>query len=406
MDIFVARQPIFDLKDQVVGYELLYRPSAEATAAAVNGVTPERMATEVVLHAFLSIGITKITGGTAAFINFTREHLLDGLAELLTPDGIVVELLETIDGDEATIAACQRLRGLGYRLALDDYEPGNGKENLIPFAELIKVDVLNRPPEDIAQVARSLRHHGKRLLAERVETVEVHQLCKQLGYELFQGYYYSRPETLSRKELPVAQLAVMRLMNLVRDPDASDHRIIEVFRTDLSLSYKLLRIVNSASFGGRGIESIQHALLLVGRAELYRWLSLLFIASMAGKSGLDQELTRSAVMRARMCELLAEESGRRDSAGSLFLVGLFSRLDALLKAPMAEVVGKLDLSEEVTNALLDRTGPLAAPLVLVDAYETGEWDAVVQRAEELGIQPGAIPPMYLDALAWSAERLR
>ncbi|MEP6690938.1 MAG: HDOD domain-containing protein [Gemmatimonadaceae bacterium] len=195
-------------------------------------------------------------------------------------------------------------------------------------------------------------------------------------------------------------------MNLLQDINANDRKIVETFQTDVALSYKLLRIVNSASFGGRGIESIQHAMLLVGRQALHRWLSLLLVSSLAIRTGMDQELALAAIRRARMCELLDESSGQRASAGQLFLVGLFSVLDALLKIPMEEIIGRLDLADDVRSALLGRTGALAPALELCEAYEAGSWESVTRIAEGMRVDAQQVPTIYLDSLGWASERLK
>jgi c-di-GMP phosphodiesterase len=404
LDIFVARQPIFDDQDRVAGYELLYRRSGDATRA--DGMSGTLMSNEVLVQAVIGIGMERITGGAPAFLNFTREQLVEGTYELIDPRSCVIEFLETVKGDEQTIAIAKKMREKGYTLALDDFATGEDQRELIPFVNIIKIDVLNRPIIEIEAQVAPLKRHNVRLLAERVENMDVHKQCKALGFSLFQGYYYSRPETLSKKEIPVGQVNVIRLMNLLQDVNAGDKKIVETFQTDLALSYKLLRIVNSASFGGRGIESIQHAMLLVGRQSLHRWLSLLLVSSLAIRSGMDQELARDAIRRARMCELLGESAGKRQATGPLFLVGLFSKLDALLKIPMDEIINRMALADEIRGALLERSGPYAPSLELVEAYESGQWESVAKLAPSINVDAQQVPTLYLDSIGWAYERLR
>lgn len=404
MNIFVARQPIFDDRDRVAGYELLYRKSGESTRA--EGVSVHQMSSEVLIHAMLDIGMDRLTGGAPAFLNFSREQLVGGVYQLLDPASCVIELLESIAGDVDAAAACERLRTAGYRLALDDFSTGENQFPLLPFAEIVKIDVLDRPLAEVAEQVAELAPFGKRLLAERVENLAVHSDCKKLGFTLFQGYYYSWPETLSNTDIPVGQINVIRLLNLLKDPSAADRKVVDTFQTDLALSYKLLRIVNSAAFGGRGIESIQHAMLLIGRDALYRWLSLLLVSSLATQRGTDGELVHAAIFRARMCEMLAGAAGRSSAADSHFLVGLFSRLDVLLKVPMAAILARVDLATDVRLALLERTGPYSTALKLVEAYEDVRWDTVCELAAELGVAADAIPPIYVEALTWAKDRLQ
>ena len=407
MDIFVARQPIFDDRNRLVGYELLYRSGGRNAA---NGfLSPDQMTTDVIVHSLLGIGLERITHGHAGFVNFTRQMLLDRQYELLEPKDMVIELLEDIAADGAVVTACQRMTKAGYRLALDDfthdtYDPR--MEPLLRIADVVKVDVMHTPPERLEGLVEQLRPFDVRLLAEKVETAAVHDTCRSLGFELFQGYHFSRPEILTKREVPVGQLAIIRLLNLLRDMDVPDVVIEEAFRSDLSLSYKLLRIVNSAAHGGRGIESILHAVRLLGRDVLHRWLALLFVSSLARGSEADAELVETAMVRARLCEQLALLSGRPAASGPLFLVGLFSLLDVLMKVPLEEILARVDLTPEVRDALLHRAGPYGTVLELVEAYEGGRFDVAVRAADAVGVPASRLLELYVGSLAWARERLR
>ncbi|HET8655393.1 MAG TPA: HDOD domain-containing protein [Longimicrobiaceae bacterium] len=402
MDLFVARQPIFDHDGELSGYELLYRRGAQSRAA--DGQSTSQMSLDVITQSFLEIGLDRITRGKRAFINFSRDMLLSGCYDLLDPRSVVIELLEDIELDAAVGAECERLVRKGYCLALDDYEMESSQAPLLEIASIVKVDVLNRCEEGLAEVANALRSHPVRLLAERVETAEVRDACRNAGYELFQGYFFSRPEVISKKGISVEQAAIVQLMNLLRDETVSDQVIEETFRRDPSLSYKLLRMVNAASQGMRGIESILHAIRVLGRATLHRWLALLFASSLGGSGGIDNELVHAAVLRARLCEMLGEAGGQH-ATGPLFLVGLFSLMDALLGTPMEELVGKIDLSKEVRAALLDREGPYARWLRLVEAYEAGEWETMAGLSASAGISPFEVPELYLESLSWTREKV-
>ncbi|MGH7619739.1 MAG: EAL and HDOD domain-containing protein, partial [Gemmatimonadaceae bacterium] len=273
-------------------------------------------------------------------------------------------------------------------------------------ATVVKVDILNRPREDLQRVADQLRPAGVRLLAERVETAAVRDMCVELGYELFQGYLFSRPETLSKTDVSAGQLAVMRLLNLIRDPRSGDRSLEAAFQTDLALTYKLLRIVNAAAIGGRGITSIPHAMRLIGRDALHRWLTVLLVASVGQRGDVSHELALTAMTRARMCELLATRAKLRTDPGSAFIVGLLSLLDVLLEMPMDAILAKLELSADVCSALLSREGPLAPPLQLVEAYEHADWDLSQSLATDAGISTETLPDLYVDALHWANERIR
>ena len=401
LDVFVARQPIFDREDRLVAYELLYR--GNPSDAAATGMSSAQMSTDTIAQTLLGMGLDRVTGGKRAFVNIDREVLLDERFAMLDPSTVVLELLETIACDAETRDACESLVGRGYTLALDDFVYSPSYDPLLRLADIVKVDVLNRPAAELATVVEQLRPFGVRCLAERVETAEVHAVCADLGFELFQGYFYARPEILAGQEVPVGQAGTLRLLNLLRDADASDAAVEEAFRADLTLTYQLLRIVNSASVGGSGVDSIRHAVRLLGRAALHRWLALLFVSSFATASGTSHELVTVAIQRARMCELAAEALGRRDG-GALFMAGLFSLLDALMRRPMREILDRVDLSPELRLVLLERAGPLAPVLRLVEDYESARWDDLFTVADGLGLATEAVPELYLRAAVWARER--
>ncbi len=407
-DVFVARQPIFWADHRVMGYELLYRGTAQAEEAGENPLST--MSSSVLVNALLAIGLQDITGGTAAFINFTRELMLDDMAQLLDPSEVVIELHESIRADDEIVTACRALTDKGFVLALDDFEFSPEFHPLLELAQIVKVDVLDRSPEELKELLAKLAPYKVQLLAEKVETEEMHQLCVELGFCLFQGFHYLRPETLSRRDLSTESVAVVHLMNLLGDMNVTDREVESAFRSDPGLSYKLLRMVNSASLGGRGVTSIEHALRLLGREPLYRWISMLLVAESRDGSGVRNELIKSSLFRGKMCELIGDQlrgPGVRGlpMAGTLFLMGLFSRIDILLKIPMEELFGKVDLSETVKEALLWRTGAGGQILQAVEAYEEAMWEVSEKVLGEMDFDPSDLPNLYLEALAWAGDRM-
>jgi EAL and modified HD-GYP domain-containing signal transduction protein len=403
VELFVARQPIFDVRGELSGYELLYRRGALSHGA--DGSSVEQMSLDVIIQSFLEIGLDRLTHGKRGFLNFSREMLVGGSWELLDPDSVVIELLETIEADAEVTAACERLVGAGYRLALDDYVDGGPQASLLDLATIVKLDVLGRPMEEIRRVSEPLRGRGLTLLAERVETAEVRDGCRDLGFELYQGYFFSRPELITRKGISTEQTAIIQLMNRLRDESVGDAELEETFRRDPALSFKLLRMVNSAAVGGRGIESILHAIRLLGRDALHRWLALLLASSLSVRGSGDVERIHSAVLRARMCEEMALAAGRHHYAGPVFMVGLFSRMDALMGTTLEELLGRIDLADDVRDALLERRGAYGDWLRLVEAYEAGEWEATTSLAAGVGLSALDLPEIYLDALGWVRTRV-
>ena len=363
------------------------------------------MSADVVVHTFLNVGLDRLTSGRPAFMNFTREMLLGRTYTLMPPGSVVIELLESVQPDDVVEQACEELVDAGYTLALDDFVWDPRYRRLLELASIVKVDVMNQPAATIDEIAQRVAPYDARLLAERVETSEVRAMCAGLGYELFQGFYFARPETLVTRALTSDELTIVRAMNVMRDERATETEAETVFSADLGLSYKLLRMVNSAARGGRGIESIRHAVQLTGRTELSKWLALLLVSSMAARGGANRELVHLAIQRGRMCELLAGPTGRDRDSGSLFLVGLFSLLDAISGMPMPELLDAVSLAPALRDALLSRAGPYAVALVLAEAYERGAWGTVATQARLSGIDTAQVGSFYVQSLAWTRERL-
>jgi EAL and modified HD-GYP domain-containing signal transduction protein len=398
--VFIARQPIFDLRDKRIAYELLYRATREATHAYVGDVSASLMCGDTALHALLSIGLNRLTGGTIAFVNVTEEHLLGELYKIFDPAAVVLELLETVDATPAVIDACTRAVADGYTLALDDYDGRESLDPLLDLAKVVKVDVLSLTDIGVlSPMVHALRARGKEVLAERVETPEALAAARAAGFTMFQGYVYSRPETVDGRAVNVQQATVFQIMALLNEPDASEKELEEAFRSHPSLSLSLLRIVNSASFGGRNVDSIAQALRLIGREALSRWMLIMLVASVGSRSPVAHEAVVEALVRGRFCETV-EMPGAAADAGARFLVGLLSRMDTLLGLPMAEVLDRLPVNDDIKAALLESTGPYATLLTLADAYESGDWALVDALAADL-----SLPTLYADAVSWASERL-
>jgi EAL and modified HD-GYP domain-containing signal transduction protein len=409
LDIALARQPIFDRADQLVGYELLYRRGAEDTSAVSSTAAatrdPAQMTTDTIAGTFLGLGLDRVTGGKRAFVNVDRSMLLDGSIRVLDPDRVVLEILESVICDPETIAACEALVSQGYRLALDDFEYRPSYAPLLHLASIVKIDVLGKSPAELEETIGFVRPFRVRCLAERVETAEMRHSCAAMGFELFQGYYFARPVTLSGRQIPVEYTNIFRLLNLLRDADEPDSRVEDVFRHDVSLTHKLLRLVNSAGVGRTGVTSIGHGIRLIGRNALHRWMSLLLVSSMTRKSGVRDELLEMAMVRARFCELIMETVGRRRDRDASFVAGLFSLLDTLMDVSMPTLVGQLHLTPEIEQVLLRREGPYAPALRIAEAYESARWDDLFACADQVDLTVDEVPQLYLQSLEWARMSL-
>ncbi len=399
-DVCLARQPIFDLSNRCVAYELLFRATPSATSAI--GFSVDAMCSDTALHAIVSIGLDRLTAGAPAWVNLGREHLVADLYRVFDPREVVLELLETIRPDDAVIDACKRAVRAGYTLALDDYEGKASWAPLLEIAHVVKVDVLGHDAHSLSAFIAPLRRYPHlRLLAERVETGAMRTLCVKLGFSLFQGYYFSRPETLGGRALSLQQVTIANLLQLLSDPEVSERALDEAFGSHPSLSYALLRIVNSASLGFRNVESIPYAVQLLGRAALSRWLLILLVSGVASRNPIAQEAVKHALVRARFCELVTVANDTGDPSAR-FLVGLLSRFDDLLGLPMSEVLDRLPVSADVRDALLHGVGPHASVLSLVEAYEHAAWD-VVSALNTVESTP--LGELYVEAVTWAESRL-
>lgn len=401
-DVFLARQPIFDKNLQLAGYELLYRSNAMATAA--GGGDAMHMSSSTIVNSILAIGLDDLIGDAKAWVNFPLAMLLERNFDLLDPKRCVIELLETVPCDDETITATQELHALGYTIALDDFASGPEYAPLLELAHVIKLDVLGRGEQEIDAQIQTLGSYRAKLLAERIETASQFAMCRRLGFQLFQGYYFSRPEIVQRRDLSPALAAIAQLMNKVLDPRVSEKELERVFRQDPGLSLKLLKIVNTASMGGIGIESIAQAIRMVGRQVLHRWLALLMASSAPRANDMDKELITRALERARMCEQLGELSGHKAVGPALFLTGLLSTIDVVLGLPMAELLQQVKVSAEVEGALLHHEGPYTPYLQLATHWADGDWDQAMPLADLMGVL-GEVSGLYRSSCEWAREVL-
>ncbi|MFQ5536332.1 MAG: EAL and HDOD domain-containing protein [Gemmatimonadota bacterium] len=407
-DIFVARQPVFDQQKKIKGFELLYRPTA--TGETAEGESAPQMSSSVMVDAILGFGLQKLTDGHPAFLNLPESMLIDGTAELLDPGSVVVEILEDVRPTPEVLDACRRLKKAGHRIALDDFVALENQMSLLKVADIVKVDV-SQVGDRLTKITSALTSHGVTLLAEKVEDTETHRRCLDLGFVLFQGFHYFRPEVVTGKDMAAGSVAVIRLINLLRDPSVTDRIVEEAFRSDPSLTYKLLRMVNSAALGGRAVEDIGHALRLMGREPLYRWMLLLLMSINSKGSGeVGAEIIKSSLLRGRMCEVAgdtARNAFNRDipPGGTLFLIGLFSQMDQLVGMPLPEILESINVGNDVRSALLERTGKAGTLLNAVEAYVDAEWERAQDQLANVGVEPDAVSDIYLDALSWAGARM-
>jgi len=397
----LARQAIYDTHLRVHAYELLFRAHQDETANVIDG---DHATSTVLLNAFTALSVEEILEGRPAFVNFTR-NLLDNPPPI-DASRLVVEVLENITIDAPTIAALRSLKQEGYTIALDDYVYCEGHEELIALADLVKVDVLANSMEQVRALLQRLKPYNLVLLAEKVETQEMFEACKQLGFKLFQGYFLARPQVVKGRVLKSDQRTVLQLISTLRNPEADFHEIEQIIQTDSVLTLKMLRLVNSALFQQRReITSIRQALTFLGINKIRSWVHLLSLSKLENKPA---DLFTTTLVRARFGQLLAEQAVNAGLQGdSQFTIGLLSTLDAFLGMELTEILDSITVSDDMRQALVGKAGITGLLLEVALAYERAEFDAIDwQRMRDLGLDPQKIQQAYLDSLHWADENLQ
>lgn len=395
MDVFIARQPILNEHRRLFAYELLYRGMDNE-----GEWSGERATASLLSATFLTEGIEVISGSKPCFINFTEDLLLQNVPATFPSNKVIVEVLENTTPTPEILKACQGLRAAGYTIALDDFVYDQSLEPLVALADIIKIDFRILSESEILKTQRRLARFPVKLLAEKVETYDEFRLAARLGFKYFQGYFFSRPETFRIQELEALKTSLIALLAEVSGKNTTLDRLEHIIGRDVSLSYKLLKYINSSYFYRiTTIESVRHAIVYLGEKEIRRFLLLVIISEIAtDKPG---ELIRLAVSRGRFCELLAQENGYGAMTEEIFLLGLFSLLDAMLDVPMQTVINQLPLNSMMKSALLDRTGPLAPFLQAIVAIEQGDVETCVVALDDLGVDTGLVRQLYLDAIAFT-----
>jgi len=396
---FIARQPVFDAHEKVFGYELLYRTGPTSGFPDSDG---DAASAQLIGNALTLFGFNLLTGGRKAFINLTREVLLQEHACLLPPEQTVVEILETIEPDSQVVEACQKHKQMGYLLALDDFVYDPKYEPLVGLADIIKVDFREATSELRRAYARQFAPRGIKLLAEKVETREEWREALAYGYSYFQGYFFCKPETFSRTDLPGRKVHCLRLLCELSNANVEFDRVEEIIKHDLSMATRLLAYLNSALFGWHSrVTSFRHAAVLLGVDKLRRWANLAAVAGLA--EGKAPELFLTCLVRARFCELAGSSAGLGRHELDLFLVGLFSSLDAILNRPLGELLQQFGVSRDVAEALQGSTLGIGRVYSLVQSYERGDWPSVSQAALDLGITEREVANAYHQAVQWASD---
>jgi c-di-GMP-related signal transduction protein len=393
---FLARQPILNRARELFGYELLFRDGLQNSCEELN----LEFASTSLLDTSLLIGFEKITAGRPMFINCPRDFLMRDYISLFPPRSVVVEILESVKPDQEIIDACLRLKQRGFLIALDDFVDAPGWAPLVVLADIIKVDF--RATDRKEQGALVSRHSGKklRMLAEKVETQEEYRAAMKMGYSLFQGYFFCRPEMMRHGELPASKLAYLELLRAATAQEFDIEELALKIKHEASLTFRLLRYLNSAAFGLRAeVHSVTHALSLLGERELRKWIAVISVGVLA--DGKPDELMTVPLVRGRFCELMAPLAGLAGQASDLFLMGLLSVMDAILDQPIETVLAELPVRREIKDALLSQKGRYWKLLEVAVAHERADWEKVSALARETRMNEERISAMYVEAVDWS-----
>ncbi|MEA5446785.1 HDOD domain-containing protein [Gammaproteobacteria bacterium AB-CW1] len=393
-NVFIARQPIFRKNLSLHGYELLFRSGITETAQVNDG---DSATSEVIMSTFTVFGLQDLVGDSTAFINLTRRFLVESGPLPLPSDRTVIEILEDVSVDDELLAAVQRLKKQGYTLALDDYNYSRETEPLLELVDIVKLEMPVLLGDGAEDLIKKFRSYDLTVLAEKIEDRPQLEHCRSLGCDLYQGFFLSRPDISSDTTLSTERLAIIELLSKIHDPDAEIPELEAVISRDLSLSYKLLRYINSAYYQRSfEIRSVRQAIMMLGMKELKRWASIVSLCNATDK---PEELVKLLLVRAKMAELLANDLSP-ELADACFMAGLFSGLDALLDRPMEEILTRLPLAEDIKKALIEGVGPTGEILNNVLAYEVADPSGLhlpKLTAEE-------VRQHYLSALQWQQSQ--
>lgn len=395
MDIYVARQPVFNTHKKIFGYELLFRNGFKNAFPDIDG---DIATSNVLSNTFFSFEMKEILGKKPGFVNFTKDLILQKTPLLFPLKHLVVEVLENIEPDRKILAALNEFKKKGFTIALDDFVYHEKFKPMMELCRIIKFDLLATPLESLINIIKDIQNnYNITLLAEKVETYEVFEQAKKLGFRLFQGYFFSKPEILSKKEISANHIVLLKLINEVGQDDFSFKSIEDIIKKDVSVSFKLLKFINSAYFGRpSAINTIKDAITYLGMNELRKFVHIIAVSDL-GKDK-PAELIRVSVIRARMCELCGTVLKTHFSTEELFTLGLFSLMDALLDKPMEEILNATSFSEKIKAALLKKDKDFAKILDIIISFEQGNWENRFFTVMSDTPIEKKLPGFYLDAV--------
>lgn len=410
MDIFIGRQPIFNSNEEVVAYELLYRSE---NVNAYIGTDADAATMDVLVNSFLTIGINEVTHGLPGFVNFTDNLLMDPVIEVLDPEVVVIEILEDVPITKKLIDRVIELKKKGFTIALDDFIINKDidlYDELFTHTDIIKVDFLLTSLFERLEIEKRVKTsfpHIK-LLAEKVETRNHFDVAKYAGYSLFQGYFFEQPQILKSKDIPVNTIQYFQIMTLLKDGEPNINLIAENIERDISLTYKLLQIINNSGKRSmsKKVRSIKQAIILLGLAELRKYLYFLALreSGLSSDSDVYREIMYASLFRAKICELLAKKHSKTNFS-EYFLVGMFSMIDSLLQRPIKSIINKLPFSEEVVITICGGETEMTPYLKFSIALNKMDWGKVNEYRLLFGLTDIELERLYFEATRWAENSI-
>ncbi len=396
---YIARQPILDSEQKTVGYELLFRDGPNNTFPDID---PELATNRLLSEHFLATHYSTI-GDKLGFVNFPYQSLVNLVPTLFPKENLVIEILESCEPTSELLAAIKKMSQAGYTIALDDFVPRKEWLPFLPYTSIIKIDIRQYSLKKAQALIERLRPHNITFLAEKVETYEEFELAKQVGFDQFQGYFFSRPQLIRRKQIKPSFLTVVQLCKEIANQDINYDELERLISLDVTLSYKLLTFVNASYLIRSEIKSFKQALVYLGEERLRKFISLVAITSTQDDK--PDSLYSLSIQRARFCELLLRDMNTDLDEGLGFLTGMFSLLDSLFDQPLEELVEKMPIDHMVKSALVTKQGTLGNILSLVKAYENADWMTVIAYRDKLEVSDEKLAKHYDDAIKWTEDLL-
>ncbi len=402
MAFFTARQPILDLNRNLYGYELLFRNSLENVFPEVD---PEQATSKIIENLQFNLGLTKVSAGKFAFINFTEQALLNGYPKLLPKEQVVIEVLETVNPTKEVMACLKELAEQNYQLALDDFIHNPAWEEFYQHCHIIKIDCKEISQNELNQVVLVKRRYPHlKFLAEKVENYEEFKRYASLGFDLFQGFFFSKPEVISNVSISSSNAQLTSLLNEVNQPELNLNEVTTIFETDVSLSFKLLRYAQSPLFArAKKIDSIKQAVVTLGQNELKRFV--MFLVAVSFGENKPTELVKLSLQRAKFCEQLSMLKGKDDVSQGAFLAGMLSLIDAMLDSDITSLISNMPLADNIKHALIKSEGWIADSIKVCKIIERGDWVKIEKTSNLLKIDMQAMLEKYNEAENWAEERI-